>query len=79
MSAYVKTPKHSLRNKFKIWKIYEKKYQKMEVSKFQYFALVNFNLMLFTLGPLILFHDQFTDGLHHCLHPILVKYEVSLD
>jgi len=51
----------------------------MEVSKFQYFALVNFNLMLFTLGPLILFHDQFTDGLHHCLHPILVKCEVSLD
>ena len=31
----------------------------MEVSKFLYVALVTFNLMLFTLGPSILFHDQF--------------------
>jgi len=42
MSAYVKTPKHSLQNKSKIWNIDEKKYQKMEVSKFLYFALVQF-------------------------------------
>jgi len=34
MLAYVKTPKHSLQNKFKIWNIDEKKYHKMEVSKF---------------------------------------------
>ena len=29
---------------FKIWNIDEKKYQKMEVSKFLYFALVNFHI-----------------------------------
>ena len=51
----------------------------MEVSQFLYVALVNFDLMLFTLGPSILFHDQFTDSLHHCLHPVLVKCEVSLE
>jgi len=34
MSAYVKTPKHSLQNKLKIGNIDEKKYLKMEVSKF---------------------------------------------
>ena len=79
MSAYVKTPKHTLHNNFKFWNIDEKKTQKIEVSKAQYFALVNFNFMLFTLGPSILFHVQFTDSLHHCLHPVLVKCEVSLD
>ena len=46
MSAYVKTPKHSLHNNFKIWNIDEKKKQKMEVSKVQYFALVNFNVII---------------------------------
>ena len=51
----------------------------MEVSKFLHLALVNFNLMLFTLGPSIFFHDQFTDSIDHCLHPILVKCEVMLD
>jgi len=56
-----------------------KKYQKMEVSKFLYFALVNFKLMLFTLCSSILFHDQFTDSSLHCLHPVLVNYEISLD
>jgi len=79
MSAYIKTLKHSLQNKFKIWNIDEKKYQKMEVRKFLYFALVNFKLVLFTPGPSILFHDQFTDSLHYCLHPVLVKCKVSLD
>ena len=34
MPADVKTPKHSLQNKFKIWNIDEKKYQKMEVTFF---------------------------------------------
>ena len=77
--AYVKTQKHSLQNKFKIWNIDEKKYQKMKISKILYFALVNFNLLLFTLWPAFLFHDQFTESLHHCLHPVLVKCEVSLD
>ena len=43
MLPYVKTPKQSLQNKFKNWNIDEKKYQKMEVNKFLYFALVNFN------------------------------------
>ena len=65
MLAYVKTPQQSLQNKFKIWIIDEKKYQKMELSKFLYFALLNFNLMLFTLWPSILFQDQFTDSLLH--------------
>jgi len=51
----------------------------MEVSKFLYFALVNFNLMLFTLGSSILFHDQFTDSLHDCLHPMLVNCDILLD
>ena len=51
----------------------------MEINKLLYFALVNFKLMLFALGPSILFHDQFTDSLHHCLHPVLVNYELSLD
>ena len=55
------------------------KYQKMEVSKFLYFALLSFNLMLFTLWPSILFHDQFTNSLLHCLHPVLVNCEISLD
>ena len=27
----------------------------------------------------ILFHDQFTDSLLHCLHPVLVNCEISLD
>jgi len=31
MSADVKTPKHSLQNKFEIWNIDEKKYQKLEI------------------------------------------------
>ena len=75
----VKTPKHNLQNKFKIWNIDEKKYRKMEVCKFLYFALVNFSLMLFTLWSSILFHDQFTDSLLHCLHPVLVNYEILLD
>ena len=79
MSAYVKTPKHSLQNKFKIGNIDEKKCQKMEVSKFLYFALVNFNLRLFTLWSSILFHNQFTDSILHFLHPKLVNYEISLD
>jgi len=57
MSAYDKVPKHSLQNKFEI--SMRKKYQKMEVSKFLYFALVNFNLMLFTLWSSILLYDQF--------------------
>ena len=51
----------------------------MEVSKFLYFALLNFNLRLFTLWTSILFHDQFTDSLLHCLYSVLVKCEVSLD
>ena len=51
----------------------------MEVSKFLNFTLDNFNLMLITLGPSVLFHDQFTDSLHHFLHPVLVNCEVSLD
>ena len=79
MFAYVKTPKHSLLNKFNIWNIVEKKYQKMEVSKFLYFEMLNFNLMLFTLWPSIMFHEQFADSLQHCLHPVLVNYEISLD
>jgi len=44
-----KHPPKSLQNKFKILNIDEKKYQKMEVSKFLYFEVVNFSLMLFTL------------------------------
>jgi len=56
-----------------------KKYQKMEVSKFLYFVLVNFNLMLFTVWSSILFHDQFTDSLLHYLKPVLVNYEILLD
>jgi len=39
----------------------------MEVSQFLYFGLVNFNSMLCTLGPSILFYYQFTDSLHHCV------------
>jgi len=39
----------------------------MEVSKFLYFALLNFILMLFILRHSILFHDQFTDSLIHVL------------
>jgi len=27
----------------------------------------------------ILFHDQFTDSLPHCLHPVLVNCEISLE
>jgi len=33
----------------------------MAVSKFLYVALLNFNLMLLTLCPSILFHDKFTE------------------
>jgi len=47
----------------------------MEVSKFLYFAQVNFKLMLFTLWTSVLFHDQFTDS----LHPVLVKCDIYLD
>ena len=47
----------------------------MEVSKFLYFALLNFILMLFILRHSILFHDQFTDSLIH----VLVNCEISLD
>ena len=82
MSHYVglcQNTKTSLQNKFKILNINEKKYQKMEVSKFLYFELLNFNLMLFTLWPSIMFHEQFADSLQHCLHPVLVNYEISLD
>ena len=50
----------NLTKTFKTWNIDERKYQKMEVSKYLYFELVNFNLMLFTLGPSILFHEQLT-------------------
>ena len=57
----------------------EKKYQKMEVNKFLYFAQANFNLMLFTLWSSILFHDQFTDFLHDCLHPVFANCNISLD
>ena len=53
--------------------------RKCEVGKFLYFAVVNFNVMLFTIWSLILFHDQFTDSLLHCLHPVLVNYKISLD
>ena len=42
MLAYVKTPNHSFQNKLKNWNINEKKYQKMEVIDFLYFALVQF-------------------------------------
>ena len=56
-----------------------KKDQEMEVSKCLYFSLVNFNLMLFTLWSSILFHDQFTDNVLHCLHHVLVNYEILLD
>ena len=41
MSAYVKVPKHSLQNKFEI--SMRKKYQKMEVSKFLYFNVIDEN------------------------------------
>ena len=67
------------KNKFKTWNIDEKKYQKMEESKYLYFVQVNFNLMLFTLWSSILFHDQFTDSLLHYLKPVLVNYEISVD
>ena len=33
----------------------------------------------FTLWSSILCHDQFTDSLLYCLHPVLVNYEISLD
>ena len=44
-----------------------------------YIALVNFNLMLFNLWFSILFQYQFTDSSLHCLHPVLVNYEISLN
>jgi len=47
MSAFVKTQKHSLQSEFEICT--RKNTKKCEVSKVLYFALVNFNLMLFTL------------------------------
>ena len=32
-----------------------------------------------TIYSMILFHDQFTDSLYHCLHPVLVNCEISID
>ena len=73
-----KHQKHNLKKQ--IWNMNDdKKYQNMEVSKFLYFALVNFNLMPFTLWSSIFFPNQFTDSLLHGLHPVLVNYEILLD
>ena len=74
VSAYVKTPKHSLQNKFKIGNIDEKKCQKMEVSKFLYFALVN---LLY--DPQFCFIISLLTAYFIFLHPKLVNYEISLD
>jgi len=32
-----------------------------------------------TIYSMILFHDHFTDSLYHCLHPVLVNCEISID